>query len=514
MKKMKFMIVVLLGLSLLAVPLLVTYAEAADQPKYGGEITIIGRRSTTVLGAPFERGLSYPTTAPPVMENLIRMGWEGEPWFVLATSFDVNAEAKTIKMTIRKGIKFHDGTDLTSQDIKINYETKGERGTPQIRSIKSVEIVDDHTVIFHLTEFSTSIFSEMGLGSGMIASGKAIQTPATPETRAKLHMVGTGPFKYVDWERDVFVQYTKNENYWQKGKPYLDKIGFKYISDPMTALAAFKAGQGQVIYELTPKDASDLKKQGYNINASQSGYDVLVGDGVHPDSPFAKKAVREAIGYAIDRVGIAEGLGYGYLTPIYQSAPPGHKMGFVEGLKPRSYNPETAKKLLASAGYPNGFETKIIAMTTDDRDALVAIQNNLSAVGINAKLDLVDRGKYYATVREGWQNALMFGGASAVPDMAGDFERWFSGKGAFGYNAMYRPAGFNELLNDMNTAYDAAQHKALVQKGVRWMYEDAFITPLWTSPALAALHKSVKGLGWYENPLSQHWTPADAWLDD
>ncbi|MFC1533700.1 ABC transporter substrate-binding protein [Thermodesulfobacteriota bacterium] len=512
MKKIKLITVIAVTLALVAIPLFCAYAQSGPKPKYGGVLKIIGRRSTTVLGAPYERGLSYPTAAPPVMENLIRMGWKGEALFVLATSFDVKPKEKQIIMGLRKGIKFHDGSDFNAEAVKVNLETKGPRGV-QIRSIKSVDVIDEYTARLNLSEFSTSIFSYMGLGSGMMASAKAIKIPATPETRAKLHMVGSGPFTFVDWQRDEFIKYKKFDGYWQKGKPYLDGLEILYISDPVTALAAFQSGQGHVIYEITPKDARDLKAKGHKITYTASGYSVLVGDGLNPDSPFAKKGVREAVEYAIDKKAIAEGLGFGYWEPVTQPCPTGHKMGYVPGLKVRSYDPEKAKQLLKDAGYPNGFQSKIIALTTHNRDALVAIQNFLAAVGIQVKLDLVDRAKYYATVREGWQNSMVFGGASAVPDMAGDFERWYSGKGAFGYNKMLRPAGFDALIAEMLSTYEPAKHRELVQKGVKWMHEDAFVTPLWTSPALAASHKSVKGLQWYENALSQHWTPADAWFD-
>ncbi|MBN1848411.1 MAG: ABC transporter substrate-binding protein [Deltaproteobacteria bacterium] len=515
MKWMKTGICVLVCLAVLIVPVWGAFAESGGTPKYGGVLKIIGRRSTTVLGAPFERGLSYPTAAPPVMENLIRMDWEGEPLFVLATSFDIKPEANAIIMGIRKGIKFQDGTPFDAEAVKVNFETKNEKGGVMIREIKSVDVVDDYTVRLNLTKFSTSIFSTMALGSGMMASAKAINTPTTPEKRAEDHMIGTGPFRFVDWERDQYIKYKKFDSYWQKGKPYLDGIEFLYIADPMTALTAFQAGQGHLIYEITPKDASDLRQKGYRITASNVGYGLLVGDGANSNSPFYNQKVREAVEYAIDRKVIADGLGYGYYDALTQPVTNGHRMGYVSGLKTRHYNPEMAKQLLKDAGYPNGFESKIIAQTTDDRDALVAIQNYLGAVRINMKLELVDRGKYYSILREGWQNALIYGRASATPDLAGDFERWYYPRGAFTYaGKMYLPDGFVKLMDDMLVTYEPKKHKELVQKGVRMMHEAACLTPLWAVPNLAASHKSVHSVGWYENALSQHWTPEDAWLDD
>lgn len=514
MKLMKTATCILVCLAVLIIPIWGAFAESGGTPKYGGVLKIIGRRSTTVLGAPFERGMSFPTAAPPVMENLIRMDWDGGPIFVLATSFDIKPEENAIIMGLRKGIKFQDGTDFNAEAVKVNFETKGPRGV-MIREIISVDIIDDYTVRLNLKKFSTSIFSTMGLGSGMMASAKAIKTPTTPENRAKDHMIGSGPFTYVDWERDQYIKYKKFDGYWQKGKPYLDGIEFLYIADPMTALTAFQAGQGHMIYEITPKDASDLKQKGYRITASNVGYGLLVGDGANPGSPFANKKVREAVEYAIDRKAIADGLGYGYYEALTQPVTNGHRMGYVSGLKARNYNPEMAKQLLKDAGYPNGFESKIIALTIDDRDALVAIQNYLGAVGIKVKLELFDRGKYYSLLREGWQNALVYGRASATPDLAGDFERWYYPRGAFTYGGkMYLPDGFVKLMDDILTTYEPKQHKELVQKGVRMMHEAACVTPLWAIPNLAAAHKSVRDLGWYENPLSQHWTPADAWLDD
>jgi peptide/nickel transport system substrate-binding protein len=119
--------------------------------------------------------------------------------------------------------------------------------------------------------------------------------------------VGTGPFKFKSFQRDQSVVFEKFNNYWQKGKPYLDRIEWIMISDKYTAVMSFKNGDGQLIWGLDPSDAADLSKQGnYIVTKTPAFVALLAGDSAHPTSPFADMRVRQAVDYAISKKEIAE----------------------------------------------------------------------------------------------------------------------------------------------------------------------------------------------------------------
>ena len=133
----------------------------------------------------------------------------------------------------------------------------------------------------------------------------------------------------------MFVKTAKFDDYWQKGKPYLDGLEWKFITDPTTSTMSFKAGEAHVLYNALPKDAAELKKLGYKVNNIDSGLFYLVPDAVNADSPFAKVKVRQAIEYAIDRKAIASATGFGFQQPLTQICPSSVPTGYINNLAGR-----------------------------------------------------------------------------------------------------------------------------------------------------------------------------------
>ena len=130
---------------------------------------------------------------------------------------------------------------------------------------------------------------------------------AKGEDAVKFHPLGTGPFVFKDFERDVSVSYTRNDNYWQKGKPYLDSVKMVWIADPMTSAASLRAGEGDALRVGREfKEAYDLKNEGFVANAIPSLLMGLAPDTKNPDSTYKDIRVREAVEYAIDRKALTE----------------------------------------------------------------------------------------------------------------------------------------------------------------------------------------------------------------
>ena len=157
----------------------------------------------------------------------------------------------------------------------------------------------------------------------------------------------------------------------------------------------------------------DLEKKGFKVNWCTGFFWGLLPNSSDPNSPYAKQKVRAALEYAIDRPAVAAMVGYGKFEPLHQIAW-SKWPGYVPGYDPRPYNPEKAKKLLAEAGYPNGFKTTLMTYGRG-ADAATAIKAYLEAVGIKVKLDIADMGRYFSSVfGTGWSD-LVFAASGINP---------------------------------------------------------------------------------------------------
>jgi ABC-type transport system substrate-binding protein len=278
------------------------------------------------------------------------------------------------------------------------------------------------------------------------------------------------------------------------------------VADIVTALMAFKSGQAQLIFGITPTDAKDLKAAGYDIYTAPARQTrSIIPSGANKDSPFVNLKVRQALEYAVDRNAIAASIGEGYSVGLTQWAYPTDAI-YVPGLTPRNYDPAKAKQLLTEAGYPNGFKTTIISQPSENKDILVALQTYLKVVGIDATIDLADNARFLDMHNKSGWNGLLLHGSPNAGTLFGVWNRF----NANVLPSMYRgtwQAQLDEALAEPDPAKRLADHQGLV----KIVYDDAMFMPLWTSPDLSAGIKGLRDLSWQEgHPVM--WEPANAWL--
>ena len=187
------------------------------------------------------------------------------PW--LAQSYKVAKDLRSITLTVRPGIKFHDGTDCDAEAIKWNLERYRLSDNPELKVVASIDVPNHSAVRLNLSKWDSTLVGSLAGIPGMIISPTAYKTH--DDEWCRTHPVGTGPFKFVSWQKEVRTKYEKFDSYWQKGKPYLDGIEFVTITDPVTRAAAFKRGEVDDLINVVPKDAKEL-------TASGSGYTVAV----------------------------------------------------------------------------------------------------------------------------------------------------------------------------------------------------------------------------------------------
>ena len=388
--------------------------------------------------------------------------------------------------------------------------TGGIRGSAVLKKITSYDILDPLTIRLNLSAYDSTLLIRLAeTAIGQIGSPTAMQKPTTPERQAFDHMVGTGPFVLDSWERDNYAKFKKNPGYWRPGQPYLDYLVMKNVANLTVSIMSFRAGEADALQNPDPVDGLNLEKQGFIIHQpALHFYHSWLTDGNNPNSPFADKRVRQALEYAVDRKTMALGIGMGYYEPLYQGAVKAAPW-YDASLAPRGYDPAKAKALLAEAGYPNGLTTKIVSDVRVRKDALVAVQTYLKAVGINAELDIADVARASSIPLKGWEGILFPGFPTA-----GTF---LGLQGRYGvandYVSFYRPAGWQAKWDAILAQPDDAKLMQQFKEIVKIIYDEANITFYQAdAPLMALIPGRVNSFELHSNLAPDNFQPEAMWL--
>lgn len=432
----------------------------------------------------------------------------------LATSWDVVTDPANPSVTLhlRKGVKFSDGTDFNAQAVKWNLEMcmKGAGSTyvGATTNWKSIEIIDDSTLKINLKNWQNTALRSFADSVSLIAS------PASYEKKGvewmSFNCVGTGPFLQTDFQRDVVLKFERNPNYWQAGKPYIDKLENLFVTDAMTAEALFKSGGAEIIQAYDAMMARNLQNAGFKIFTMPGMGSQIWPDSANADSPWANVKVRMAAEYALDKEGMARTFGYGASQASYQSNPP-TSMAYDDTLVPRKYDVAKAKQLLTEAGYPNGFKTNIyVAPFGGDKNIATAIQANWNAVGIKAELQYPQAGAWSGMLTGKWTGGVLYGAGplSANPN-SGWALTYTEGSAWFG--SLKRPDGFYDLFKASITAPNL--DPVLLKKCEAALFNDCNTIPLSVSLTQWAVRDEVMDHGLGTRGMFAWWEPQDTWLN-
>ncbi len=291
-----------------------------------------------------------------VFEGLTRFGPDGAVLPALAEDWEVAPDGLSWAFTLREGLTFHDGLPLTAEDVVFSFDRAmaddSTNAQKQLFSgISEVTAIDDRTVEITLDAPKGALLFNLAWGDAVIVS------PASAETNATAP-VGTGPFRFSQWVQGDRIELVRNPDYW--GEPArLDKVTFRFISDPTAAFAAMMAGDIDAFPvfpapENLAQFAADPRFQ--VIVGSTEGETILAINNARP--PLDNLLVRQAIAHAVDRQAVIDGAMFGYGTPIGSHFAP-HHPAYVDLTGWSAHDPEKARALLAEAGLPDGFTTTL-----------------------------------------------------------------------------------------------------------------------------------------------------------
>ncbi|WP_412564501.1 ABC transporter substrate-binding protein [Thalassobius sp. MITS945101] len=424
-----------------------------------------------------------------VFEGLTRFGADGAVNPGLAKSWEISEDGKTYTFLLNAGVTFHDGSAMGAEDVKFSLDRARAEDSANAQKalfagIETVEVVDPLTVKVTLSEPNGSFLFNMAWGDAVIVA---------PETIGdiKTNPVGTGAFKFANWVQGDKIDLEKNGAYW--GTPAkLDKVSFKFISDPTAAFAAVMAEDvnafvGFPAPENLPQFEADPRFQ--VLVGSTEGETILSTNNKMP--PFDNVKVRKALAHAIDRQAIIDGAMFGYGTPIGTHFAP-HNPDYVDLTGNSSYDPAMAKQLLAEAGYADGFKTTLkLPPPSYARRGGEIIAAQLRAVGIEAEISNLEWAQWLEQVFRGKDYGLTIVSHTEPFDI-GIYARP-------DYYFQYDNPSFQQLIADLGVEADPAKRSALLataQETISGDYVNGYLFQL-AFPTVA--NAKVKGL-WKDAP--------------
>ncbi|MFG6564338.1 ABC transporter substrate-binding protein [Sulfitobacter sp. 1A13421] len=397
-----------------------------------------------------------------VFEGLTRFMGDGSVVPGLAESWEISEDGLTYTFNLREGVTFHDGTTMDAEDVKftldrINAEDSANAQKALYSAISEVNVIDPQTVEVKLSEPNGNMLFNLAWGDAVIVAPESVET-------IKQTPIGTGAFKFENWNQGDKITLTRNEDYWGEA-PALASATFKFISDPTAAFASVMAEDVDVFTgfpapENIPQFEADPRFQ--VLIGSTEGETILSIN--NQREPFDNVKVREAVAHAIDRQAIIDGAMFGYGTPIGTHFAP-HNPDYVDLTEMSSYDPEKSKALLAEAGFPDGFETTLhLPPPSYARRGGEIIAAQLAEVGIKAQITNVEWAQWLETVFKGKDFGLSI--VSHTEPM--DINIYANPD----YYFQYDNAEFQSLMTEFNKTADPAARSEMLAKAQRIIAED------------------------------------------
>jgi peptide/nickel transport system substrate-binding protein len=439
-----------------------------------------------------------------VQECLVKVDAHGKlvPW--LAERWHTS-DNRNYTFFLKKGVRFHNGRELKAADVKfvieraMNPETK--HPYPQYyAAIGDIIVKDDYTITFSLKSASANFLLNLARQGSVIYPREAVET-------LKSAPVGTGPFTLGEWVRGDRIVLKRNPDYHVKGLPKLDQVTFRFIPDPNAALAALKAGDIDAsLFGLGPEHVADLKKDPrFEVIVGETTNDVIMAMN-NSRKPFTDVRVRRALTYGINKPEIVKLAMFGMGRVIGSNVDPLNPY-FIDLANAMPYDPERAKKLLAEAGYPNGFDTvlKVAPQYYYTVRSGEVIVDQLAKLGVRVKIEQIEWGQWLSRVwKEADYDLTIIGHAEAW-----DIANYANPK----YYFRYDDPKFQELFKKSEVTLDDKTRRQQYAQMQKMLVEDAPVVFLFIHPRLVVAKKGVTGL-WKDLPIPSNdlsevgWTAA------
>jgi peptide/nickel transport system substrate-binding protein len=513
--------------SLLALTLLVGACGPKPEPKTEPTKAVGGQIVFGMTGNPVTFNPILQTDTPSgqinsrVYSGLVRVNETMELVPDLAESWDFSADGLTWTFKLKKDVLWHDGKPFTSADVKYTYDAikhpdyGGIRKT-DFKPITSVEAPDDHTVVLKLDAPYAPLLSKLTIGIIPKHIFETTSIKDMKENPACMEPIGTGPYKFVEWEKDQYIMLEANPDYYGEG-PFIEKVLWKFYGDNQVMLAALEKGDIDYMGAIPPDDVERVQKALAATHEfkqiPQNGYTYI---GLKQTDPVLKdKLVRQALMYGTNRAQIVQEVLQGYGVVMHANLPPSSWAYAGDELNQYEFNPEKAKQLLDQAGWKVGadgirekdgrkMDVKILTSTGNKilEAALLITQQNWKDLGVNAVVEYIEWSvlcAQYLDVAQfqayalGWAlgvdpDCYLYFHSSAAVDETGKL---------VGFNDVeFKNAELDELLESGRTEMDQEVRKQIYVDAQKIINEELPYVFLYANNSPAAMAKKVKGVVW------------------
>ena len=472
-------------------------------PAAAKEITV-GIASTFTTMDPYDAGDTLSQTAAKSMyEGLFGLDKDMKLKNVLAEGYEVSADGLVYTVKLRKGVKFHDGTEFQADAVKANFDRVTNKANALRRyslynNIAKTEVVDPYTVRITLKKPFSAFINQLAHPAGVMICPKSLEK--YPGKQIAFHPCGTGPYTMAEYNPSEILHVVKNPNYWQKGLPKLDGITFKPVPENSTRVAMLRTGEAQFIFPVPPEQVKTLEGEpGIDVTVSPSIIERYVAFNTKI-KPFSDPKVRQALNYAINKAALAKVAFNGFAVPATGIAPEG--VDYATQFKAWPYDPKKARELLKEAGYPNGFTTTLWSLYnhTTAQKVIQFLQQQFAQVGVKVSVLAMESGQRTAYLlhkpEDTKLNMLYAGWSSSTGELDWAVRpllataSWAPVAGNYGYYS--NPVLDKNFAEALKTT-DRAKKQALYDAAQKSTWDETPWIPLVVEQNVSAKVKNLKG---------------------
>jgi len=467
----------LAGVAFFAIAAAGMTAVHADDIKQGGQMVVTYKDDVSTL----DPAIGYDWQNWSMIKSLFDGLMDYEPGTStlrkdLAEDYTISDDGKTFTFKLRKGVKFHNGREMTAEDVKYSLDRVTNPATQSpgagffgsikgfdkmadgsAKSLEGVTVVDPYTIKFELTRPDATFLHVMAINFSFVVPKEEVEKWGADFGK---HPVGTGAFKLGEWTLGQKLVFERNKDYWNAGLPKLDQITFEVGQEPVVALLRLQKGEVDVAGDgIPPAKFLEVKNDPTYAKLIVEGGQLHTGYVTMKTTmkPFDNVKVRQAVNMAINKDRIIRIIN-GRAVPANQPLPP-TMPGFAKDYEGYRYDVEGAKKLLAEAGLADGFATELYVYNTDPQPRIAqAIQQDLAAIGIKAEIKSLAQANVIAAGGEPDQAPMVWSGGMAwiadFPDPSNFYGPILGCSGAVkgGWNWSYY---CNKALEERATAADS-----------------------------------------------------------
>lgn len=506
-------------------------ADSAATPVRGGTLIVAIDPEPSTLTATFNNQYANRTISANIFDGLLTYDDNYQPQPNLAESWSISPDGKSITFKLRHDVKWHDGQPFTSKDVRYSalevWKKVHSRGRSTFATLTDVETPDDWTAIFRLSAPSQVILNAFDGAESQVLpehifAGKDIRT--NPASAAP---IGTGPFKFSKWVRGQYVELVRNPDYWQKGKPYLDRIIYRFIPDASARSAALESGEVQYVpFAGIPFADISRLKQNPQLAFDSRGYSYAAQTYFLAfnlrNKYLAQQKVRQAFAHAIDRQRLIDTVWYGQSKPEYSVIPASLTRYFTNDIPHYDYDIAKGNQLLDEAGFKKGpdgsrFTLRLYSDPASSQALLVGefLRQSLSKLGVTLQYIPLDNATFTKRIYTDYDFDVVFQGWGIMLDPQMGLTRVYDSSaqqaGVPYANAFaYSNPQMDDIIHRYQREVDPQKRVAEFHEFQRLAMTDLPLIPVMQAPFFTAYNRKLHGIDF--SPAGAHSGFRNAWL--